>query len=190
MRRLARLVPDGLAEPLARALRGSEPAARDLARDLVAEISALLERKGPEADDLVGRRARIHANGFLKMVLAGADEWTSPELDGHKLVLHAGYEVQPRRRAVLDRGFVATMSAGTVFHLNETELHRVTRAGPDISATLFLQGPPVRPSTNVYMPILDERTASVMTGRKETIEEKVRYLSASAVCRLVKDLLG
>ncbi|MGI5420334.1 hypothetical protein [Actinomadura luteofluorescens] len=246
MSRPPRLAPDEPAESVARTLRGAGPGAQTLALDLVAEVSKAMDAGDPRVSTLVERRARIHANGFLKFVLVAADEWPSSDLTGHKLVLHAwhdstdggrenvhdhrwpfwstlmcgrllwesyslstwrkaapthvaceyrspgeaaSYEMLPRGPAVLDRGFTATMTAGTVFHLSETELHRVARAGPDLSATLFLQGPPVRAATNVYIPVSGERSRPETAMRKGTIKEEVDHLPADRVRRLIEDLL-
>ncbi|SNR25165.1 hypothetical protein [Actinomadura mexicana] len=246
MNRPPLLAPGEPAESLARTLRGAALDARSLAFDLVAEVAKTLDTGDQRAAALVERRARIHANGFLKFVLVASDEWSSRELTGHKLVLHAwhdstagggenvhdhrwsfwstllcgrlrwesyshstrtgaapthvaceyrspgeaaAYEMLPRGPAALDCGFTTTMSAGTTVHLSETELHKVARAGPGLAATLFLQGPPVRSATNVYIPVSGERTRPETILRKGKIKERVEHLPADRVRQLIKDLL-
>ncbi|QXJ21303.1 hypothetical protein AGRA3207_002142 [Actinomadura graeca] len=215
--------------------------------DLVAETAALAGvGGGSRADPPMRSRGRIHANGFLKLILVAADEWSVPGLAGHKLVMHvwdestAGrsenvhdhrwsfwstlvcgrlrwesyslsgdpsaepshiefeyrspgdadrYAMLPKRRVPLECDFMFTAPAGATFRMSENELHRVTRADTDISATLFLQGAPVRDTTRVYMPVSvgpHEREGSFSTV---AVEEKASLLSSDSLRRLLEGVL-
>lgn len=59
--------------------------ARTLALELLEQVSAVVRRGG---NNKWIDRARLHDNGFLKLILVDEDEWEDPQFAGYKLVLH------------------------------------------------------------------------------------------------------
>ena len=66
-------------------LHRSDSEARTLALELLEQVSATVQR-GTRNKWL--DRARLHDNGFLKLILVDEDEWENPQFAGYKLVLH------------------------------------------------------------------------------------------------------
>lgn len=197
-----------LADRLAYELQRSESDTRYLSVGLLREVrSTVISSRTPRESNWQSR-ARLHDNGFLKLVLVDEDEWANPELAGFKLVLHvwddltetglyenvhnhrwpfwsvlvcgqlnwehycvsdtanteishsayiyrspghgSSYTLTPQGGIALDLRMKAVVSPGTCLAMSDTELHRVTRVGEATAATVFLQGPQSRLSTNVY----------------------------------------
>lgn len=63
--------------------------------------------------------------------------------------------------------FEANMPAGTVYHLDHRVLHSIARSGDGPTATVVLQGPGVRDSTNVYRmtPVSKEGSGEIHVER-------------------------
>jgi hypothetical protein len=63
--------------------------------------------------------------------------------------------------------FHARLPAGAIYHISSQLLHRVSRVSPEMTATLMVQGPAVRRSTDVYRicRVSDQVTNSIPVQR-------------------------